>query len=691
MLKGNINYDKELLKMQKRGLYNPKIKFFAGMAVCLLITFIASSFALFEYNSGISIAYRSKINKYLTVDVTAINGSIGSLSNELISRESIKTNPNLNSTHTDKGLYLINNSQKTNNGKPVYYYRGEVTNNYVSFADGMWRIVRINEDGSIRIIQDGESMQSNYSNSTSPSYNSSLVKSKIDSWYNSLSTTNKNFLTTAKFCNGTNGSQITSRYNSKNFAFKCLDDTQELELNAGILSGDEIVYAGAKLRGYSPTYLNTSNWYWTMTSADSSNMYIGLNNGLWNHTSPMSGTSRGIKVVVNLKPNIKIASGDGSKSNPFTLATGNTSITEKILYNDTKKYYVAPSDGYVFDKVECTNKQTATYDASTNILTIDGKDDSTCTVNFVKQTFANKILADNTLKTQTPDFSVGAPPSTVDSSEVPNVNTNGLFKTQDDDGDSYYFRGAITNNYVSFAGYTWRIVRINGDNSVRLILNNKTDKTSKFNSNIYNIKYVGYTYNNASACTISSPCISTYNKSTKKFTNNKTVTNSTMKQYLENTWYQNIADYDDYIAQSGFCNDTSFTTSGSTKYFSVYYRTSEKKMPSLKCSNTQETYGGYYESKIGLINADEVTFAGLNGSNENNYLYIEKNSNIWTMSTGNSTSSSNARIYTLWNSGFQNNNVWLEYYTRPVINLRSDLSVTSGNGTENDPYVVSLD
>ena len=63
MLKGNINYNKELLKAQKQALYNPKIKFFAGMAVCLLITFIASSFALFEYNSGIFIAYRSKINK----------------------------------------------------------------------------------------------------------------------------------------------------------------------------------------------------------------------------------------------------------------------------------------------------------------------------------------------------------------------------------------------------------------------------------------------------------------------------------------------------------------------------------------------------------------------------------------------------------------------------------------------------
>jgi len=47
----------------------------------------------------------------------------------------------------------------------------------------------------------------------------------------------------------------------------------------------------------------------------------------------------------------------------------------------------------------------------------------------------------------------------------------GLYTTLDDYGTSYYFRGAQSYNYVNFAGYTWRIVRINGDGSIRLILN----------------------------------------------------------------------------------------------------------------------------------------------------------------------------------------------------------------------------
>ena len=41
-----------------------------------------------------------------------------------------------------------------------------------------------------------------------------------------------------------------------------------------------------------------------------------------------------------------------------------------------------------------------------------------------------------------------------------------LASTEDDYGTSYYFRGAVTNNYVEFANKCWRIVRVSGDGSV---------------------------------------------------------------------------------------------------------------------------------------------------------------------------------------------------------------------------------
>ena len=95
----------------------------------------------------------------------------------------------------------------------------------------------------------------------------------------------------------------------------------------------------------------------------------------------------------------------------------------------------------------------------------------------------------------TPDFSKIAPNDT---------ETDGLYMAEDDDGESYYYRGAVKNNYVSFAGFIWRIIRRNGDGSVRMIYSGKSvsdtgDKTmignSQFNSKYWDPTYVGYKYN----------------------------------------------------------------------------------------------------------------------------------------------------------------------------------------------------
>ena len=95
----------------------------------------------------------------------------------------------------------------------------------------------------------------------------------------------------------------------------------------------------------------------------------------------------------------------------------------------------------------------------------------------------------------TPDFTKIAPNDT---------ETDGLYMAEDDDGESYYYRGAVKNNYVSFAGFIWRIIRRNGDGSVRMIYSGKStsdtgDNTmigsSQFNSKYWDPTYVGYKYN----------------------------------------------------------------------------------------------------------------------------------------------------------------------------------------------------
>ena len=94
--------------------------------------------------------------KTYNVNITRKAGA-SSLKNEIMKNTVITANPTLttssNNTSDASGLYK---STATNTGEPTYYFRGNVENNYVSFAGQTWRIVRINEDGTIRIImQDG--------------------------------------------------------------------------------------------------------------------------------------------------------------------------------------------------------------------------------------------------------------------------------------------------------------------------------------------------------------------------------------------------------------------------------------------------------------------------------------------------------------------------------------------------------
>ena len=95
----------------------------------------------------------------------------------------------------------------------------------------------------------------------------------------------------------------------------------------------------------------------------------------------------------------------------------------------------------------------------------------------------------------TPDFTKIAPND---------EETDGLYMAEDDEGESYYYRGAVKNNYVSFAGFIWRIIRRNGDGSIRLIYSGKSTSdtgdavtigTSVFNDKYWDPTYVGYKYN----------------------------------------------------------------------------------------------------------------------------------------------------------------------------------------------------
>ena len=345
---------------------------------------------------------------------------------------------------------------------------------------------------------------------------------------------------------------------------------------------------------------------------------------------------------------------------------------------------------------------------------------------------ANQVLADNTVQeTKAHMFNYTSEGLSSDDQTDTNYVTNGLYSAEDDDGTSYYFRGNVTNNYVQFGKYQndyntqisgcsgfngcysysstgnitvankgdamlWRIVRVNGDGSVRLIYEGpqSTDSgltgpfigSGNYNSSRDNPKYTGYTYDNG--------------------------TYSEAKKVIDN-WYSlafGNSVYDKMVVKGRFCSDSSGyklaseygSPDTSTYWFASYDRLYQEELnfakdnaPTLKCPTTNETFGGSYRLKAGLITGDELTLAGTIrylGSNENFYLYNDRS--YWTM-TPQSYSSYGAQntfnVYVTVSLGGGGAAPNSRGYYRPVINVSKDAIVKSGDGTKEKPYILSVE
>ena len=311
-----------------------------------------------------------------------------------------------------------------------------------------------------------------------------------------------------------------------------------------------------------------------------------------------------------------------------------------------------------------------------------------------KPTFKDIILANNEVKT--PITTPGAAVST--SSEAL------LASAEDDYGTSYYFRGAVTNNYVEFANKCWRIVRIGGDNTVKLILhndnisnasnpcssaNNSTTAAfvhydgniykSEFNSNYNDNAYVGFMYG--------TPGSTTY-EATHANTNKSTILTN-----LE-TWYNNnLKTYESVIDNNVFCNDKSLSSGLGYSAMATDYAARERlytsKIPSLKCNGELSKI----TSKIGLITADELAFAGYAVRGYITTSYLKENAtgySWWSLSPAGFYNESLSYVFRVRsdNDAIDICNVNVDSSVRPVISLVSSITISGVSGTSEDPYVV---
>ncbi len=274
---------------------------------------------------------------------------------------------------------------------------------------------------------------------------------------------------------------------------------------------------------------------------------------------------------------------------------------------------------------------------------------------------------------------------------------NGVFVrkgTEEKINPIYYFRGAITSNYVLFANKCWLIVRTTESGGVKMIYNGTPTSDNKCTSSatsigkaIYNnitnysnvIEDVSYIYPDGS--------------------------NSVIKQTVD-TWYTaNMTAYTDMLEDTVWCNDKSETFKGyhpswnmNATLFGPHTRNVEAKQPTLDCpvdsaltvSATQASNRLTYP--IGLLTADELTLAGMGTTGYIYEVYLNNLETWWTMSPSDFVTNygGTARIM----QGGQNGN--LNYAAtansmttvRPAISLKAGALVSSGNGTWDSPYVI---
>ena len=244
-------------------------------------------------------------------------------------------------------------------------------------------------------------------------------------------------------------------------------------------------------------------------------------------------------------------------------------------------------------------------------------------------------------------------------------DASGLYKSVDGEtnsGTTYFYRGAVTNNYVSFAGSTWRIVRINENGSVRLLLNEgiNNNMNYKFNPSYNNYSYMYYS--------------------------NSDVDNG-VKRTVD-TWYDNnIKGYEEYIADTEFCEQfkvtysSSYATAGSVTVplYSSY-------TSNFKCS-TDGNGKGVLTSKVGLLTYDEAVHAGNHYNNSSDSYITNSNYYYWLMSPAGADNIF-ADAWFVNNGGNINvNYVRSNRVVRPVISLKAGLLAT-GSGTSDDPYLI---
>ena len=487
---------------------------------------------------------------------------------------------------------------------------------------------------------------------------------------------------------------------------------------------------------------NINTKYYTFESSGNSTLSLTINqsdldmaNASNDYSSFVSGNGGNINVSLNTNGLKKVYCSYDLVYEPVSAYTPNSGATNAGLKEFTLS---GTSDkGNSFSEIDVSGSSAVTLisgikiSTDTNILekwsfTAKYYNLDVIQDNVAGKTFKGNIKLANTncsfnepmssgdyvLLKSTGASSVAEAKSQIESKTAPNFATTattneGMYSAKDDLGTSYYFRGAVDNNWVKFGKDStgkdiyWRIIRINGDGSIRMIYTGTTAptestkvvmtgtgtqiNTSAFNSSYNNPSYVGYMYTAGAQHGNSTP--------------------STIKTAIEN-WYAGTTLKNNVLVSQDqiFCNDRSvtsgsFSTSGVFSY-AAYTRLQTNKTPILTCPEESDKFTSKQSSignkaldyPVGLITADEVAMAGGVDNTTNKSYYLYTNQYYWSGSPyGFDNNYTHAFEFYASSSGDINiADVDVVVGARPVVSLSSEANLI-GDGTWNNVYEVASD
>ena len=458
-----------------------------------------------------------------------------------------------------------------------------------------------------------------------------------------------------------------------------------------------------------------------------------------------------ITLCLTYKSNDKVIKTKKRKQNNLAIMIKEDGATDYVQSNSND----IPKGNYVLnrDKSYCKNNgKIGNYDSSLGKVSFSFIGTDSCFLYFDYDSEPKgyeKILLDNGNGATTVDaakaYIEGRTTSTAPDFSTVATTNEGMYAAKDDLGTSYYFRGAVDNNWVKYGKYTkdmyncnndtisvtdtgnsctkiassgddmyWRIIRINGDNSIRMIYSGVTPPTestkvkktednslgnSPFNTKYDSAEYVGYMY------TIGEQ--------------HGTSKSSDIKTYLDD-WYANYTNLNatgTKITDQIFCNDrtastsdvaysttnyttlTSWNSTETTYYYGAHGRIDKDNNPMLTCAVDSDRFtvnkiNGKGNSAltypVGLITIDELEMAGNNSRERNTSYYLHTGDNYWLGSPHEFYVVGNGAIeFRASDGGF----LGIAYVNASLYEVRGVISLSSeskllGSGTYDDVYTV---